>query len=286
MSLQTGPITGWLPTDATAEEFEVFITDPRWLLQRKADGKHVIATRTEDGVIVTNKKGVATAHKPNIAKALTSVLRPGMVICGELLAQVEHLVLFDMPVGTTDLRSRGYLTRWTTARRLIDLRPWSALLSFVETAGTVTTKRALLERLHRENAEGAIAKLAAAPYTPGRPAHGGTLRRLVFDKRADVVIRRREGDTTRSFDLFLVNAAHEVVAVGAANACSFYDKLTPGDAAVAEVEYRYCSPTHQMIHAQVKSLRDDKTLEDCRLDQLVVADKFAGRVPGRWRRRA
>jgi ATP-dependent DNA ligase len=142
-------------------------------------------------------------------------------------------------------------------------------------ARTEREKRNLLVTLRAEHAEGAIFKRADAPYTIGRPARGGTMRRWKFRKRMDVIVMRQPGEGgKRSFAMFVMDAQGQPVAIGKVSAHTFFFKVTPKMPTVAEVEYLTASDAHHLIQPTVIRLRDDKPPEACLLSQLVVGKRY------------
>lgn len=268
----------WLPTYLTQPELEGLMRDPRWVMQDKADGKHVLLHVQDDRVFGTNREGAETRIHPSIIQALrASPLRPVTILDGEQLHE-GPLVLFDVlsfwggALGVVDLRGESYGVRWTHLSLLSQELP--PPFQLVRCAFTEQEKFDLLEALMGEQAEGVVFKRIDARYTEGRPVTGGTMRKLQFRKRADVIVQRRTDDSTRSFDMFAFSREGEIVGLGSVSARHFYEEIAPGGALIAEVEYLYSAHDDHLVQPVLMRFRDDKRPEECGVQQLVRGKRF------------
>lgn len=276
-------IAAWLPTDLEASELEPILTDPTWFATEKLDGVHVIAHVDEAGwVTCTNRRGEPYAGMPPaLTKAIAAIFPPGSIVDGEFLQRAGRFVAFDLlTLAGRDLCREWCAYRWTVLAGAV---PCSDLIQVVDAAFTEAQKIDMLERLMNERAEGLILKKHDAPYTPGRPAVGGPMRRLKFRKTCDLIIQRRKAaDTKHSFEMFAIDGDGTTRNVGSVNANTldpatrkpFYDSLRPEGFAVAEISYLYASDTYRLVQPTLVRVRTDKDPTDCGIDQLVISKRF------------
>ena len=271
-----------LPTDATEAEFIALISDQNFLFQTKEDGIHILASRLSGNRIDTrNRKGEPHACPVAFGNAIFG-LPENTMVDGERLHEGGYVIFDLLYLGGTDLRKRPYAERFeilrTLHRRAQRDQNAFAWTRIVETALTAKDKRALLDRLKAENAEGCIAKDIRAPYRPGRPAEGGPMLRYKFRKSATCIVQRRgPEDLKASFECYLIEDG-KPVNVGHVSAQQFFTQLKPGEARIAEISYLYSSPSNRLIQpvlVRPVPWRDDKSSEECTLDQLVRGGRFA-----------
>lgn len=288
----------WLPTDILPGEVDALIRDDDWCLQEKLDGRRLIVHRTSYETNLYNRNGGLVTPTAQMVRAITPWLPIGYAFDGEWLDRKEEYQIFDILETPED----GDIRSWPTDRRIMLMTlkasaamawPISAALSntvagvrILPTHLGTARKRKMLERLHQEDAEGAIFKQLSAPYTPGRPLVGGTMRRLKFRKTADVILQRRPPghDESRSFEAWIFDKG-QPRHIGSVNANRgesprephFYDRLEPGEVIVGEVSYLHVSDNYNLIQPTIVRLRDDKDPEACTIDQLVVGKRYTCR---------
>ncbi|MFO0726374.1 MAG: WGR domain-containing protein [Myxococcota bacterium] len=268
---RVGPVAQLL-TPLAEHELSAFLEDHRIIAQQKVDGQRVIA-RVGLEIVATNREGQRTSVSSEILEGLR-YLPSDTIVDGELVA--EELVLFDvLQVGSRDLRARGYLERYTLLAEELEPALTGAVRVLPIAEGT-EAKRRLHQALVKANAEGIVFKERDAPYTSGRPASGGTQRKLKFIKSADVIIVENAGnayqmsvwDGDRLFEVGRVFA-------GTTNASrrELDARLGRGEHPVAEVRYLYATADHQLFQPVFVRLRDDKEGQDCHRAQLVDTDR-------------
>lgn len=261
---------GWLPTDCTPAEGLVLLADRAWLAQEKANGKHVIAYRAET-VRGTNKAG-QVLELPPVVKDVLSRMPAGTIIAGEL----HHAGPFDvfdlLEHQGKDLRGEHTTARFRALTALA--KCFTEPVRLIRSAESGAAKVHLLAALEAERAEGVIFKLKTAPYTPGRAHSGGTMRRWKFRKEAQVIVRRRTGDTKASFDMFALNEQGEPVSLGSVSAHTHFKTLAQGEALVATVSYLYASKSLKLVQPSVERLRPDVEPATCVTAQLIIGKVF------------
>lgn len=270
-----GTDIAWLPTDCTEAEAAKFIDDPLYCAQAKEDGIHVFV-RCQDGIDGFNRRGEAHPIPDVIQKALAGALPEPSFLDGEKLHRPvagKWLMLFDaLMIAGEDIQALTYQERWARVSALA-LPP---AIGLVRSAFTAEEKRALVDELRAANAEGVIFKRLDAPYRQGRPVIGGPMRRLKFRKTAEVILERRAVDSTRSFEMYVIQG-NDMVNVGSVSARQFYEQLEPKQIAIGSVTYLYASPSLKLVQPVLVDppWRTDKRPADCTAAQLVRGGRFA-----------
>ena len=273
----------WLPTDIDEREVEGFLTNDNYCAQVKEDGIHVLASRNAQGRVDTRNRRGELHTVPEAFAKMVAQWAPETMVDGERLHE-GGFVGFDMLYDAgNELRGKPYRDRLLRLTEFaLDVN--SPLFRVVETALDTEAKRALVDRLRAENKEGVIFKDLRSAYTPGRTAWGWSMRRLKFLKSMTAMIMRRPADYTgkdankASFEVFLTDQG-KWVNIGTVSAQQFYDRLKPGESAIAEVSYLYATPGNRVVQPRLKRpnpFRSDKQAEDCTLDQLIKGGRFAG----------
>lgn len=264
----------WLPTDIDEREVEDFLTSDNYCAQTKEDGIHVLASHNVEGRADTRNRRGEPRMDVELAKMIQAWPRETMVD-GEKLHE-GGFVGFDMLYDAgEDLRAKLYRERLL---RLLELAVDSPknLFRVVETAIGTEAKRALVNRLRKENKEGVIFKDLRSTYTPGRTAWGWSMRRLKFRKSLTAVVLRRPNDTKASFEMFVFDG-DKPVNIGSVSAHRFYEQIKPGESMIAECSYLYATPGRKLVQPTLVRFRDDKIASDCLANQLIVGGRFAGR---------
>ncbi len=258
-----------------ADLLDDFFADRRFLAQQKLDGKRLIVHVQDKGVLAVNRRGQKTSAPKAIADAARRVAPVGSVLDGELVQGPLVYWLFDLlQLGDDDLRKKSYRVRH---QRLCTLDvAMQKHLDIVQSARDEKAKRALYQKLHKQNAEGIVFKRTNAPYVSGRPASGGPQLKHKFVKTADVFLTENAGNAYR---MATMNGkkAKTVGKVFAGTTSSSRKKidalLSAGETPVAEVKYLYATKDKKLYQPVFVRLRDDKAPEDCSIDQLVFTDK-------------
>jgi bifunctional non-homologous end joining protein LigD len=259
------------------DALEVLFDDASILAQQKLDGTRILA-HVGETVIVTNRSGQHSSAPPELLEVLADAPR-GTVLDGELVSvdgSVTYWVFDLLQHGTADLRAKPYLDRYQELDALVDeLRDPVRL---VPTAATPKDKRALFAKLSDARAEGIVFKRRDAPYTPGRPASGGTQLKYKFVKTCDVVLTGNAGNAYQMavWDASRLREIGKVFA-GTTNATrkQIDELLVNGEQPVAVVEYLYATDDDILFQPVFVQLRDDKEGEECTLGQLVRTNRAA-----------
>jgi len=266
----------WLPTDVSEADAERLLVDPNYCIQDKEDGIHVLAARTERGVSTRNRKG----EPHSVPQGLTQVLMGlpvGSMLDGERLHEGGYVVFDILYWDGRDWREESYANRLGEVYRVCSVMQ-STWIRPIASAFSENAKRDFLLDRREQMKEGVIFKDMRAPYRPGRPVEGGTLRRLKFTKRMSVILFRRQGDTKASFDMLAFDGKPLPSLIGTVSAQQFFTDLLPGQARVGEVEYLYGTPNRKLVQPRLvrpNPWREDKSFEECTLDQVIVGGRFA-----------
>ncbi len=248
------------------------LEDDSIVAQQKLDGVRVVV-HVGDAMLATNRAGQATHVSEEILAGLAH-LPHGTIVDGEVLA--EKYWLFDvLAIGTEDISKLGYVERWE--RLDGDVEPGlSGPISVLPYAAGAKEKRALLAKLREAKAEGIVFKKKSAPYTPGRPASGGTQLKHKFVKTADVAIVENAGNAYRMV-VFDGGKKFDVgkVFAGTTNASrkDLDASLAAGETPVAEVKYLYATEDDQLYQPVFVRTRDDKEPDECLRAQLTRTNK-------------
>ncbi|MDF2695387.1 MAG: cdc9 [Labilithrix sp.] len=259
------------------DALERLFDDPIYLAQQKLDGARILA-HVGETVIVTNRSGHHSSAPASLLEVLAGAPR-GTVLDGELVTADGAVVywVFDLlRHGTADLRAKPYLDRYQELDALVEeLRDPVRL---VPAAANAKDKRALFEKLSAARAEGIVFKRRDAPYTPGRPASGGTQLKYKFVKTCDVVVTANAGNAYQMavWDQERLREVGKVFA-GTTNATrkQIDELLASGEQPVAVVEYLYATDDDILFQPVFVQLRDDKEAADCTLAQLIRTNRAA-----------
>ncbi|MFO0554029.1 MAG: RNA ligase family protein [Polyangiaceae bacterium] len=253
------------------------LDDDQYVAQQKLDGSRVLLHVDKGKVLATNRAGQATSCAADVLEGV-STLPPGTVVDGEVVATdgAAKCWLFDvLTIAGEDVRALGYWERWV--RLAEELEPGlSGPVEVLQTAATPSEKRALLDSLWSASAEGIVFKQRSAPYTPGRPASGGTQLKHKFVKTADVVLVENVGNAYRMV-VWERDEQRDVGKVfsGTTNLlrADLDARLASGEEIVAEVRYLYATDDDQLFQPVLVRLRDDKEGRECLLSQLVRTNR-------------
>lgn len=208
------------------------VADDDWWAQEKFDGRRVLIQKRGADVAGINRSGLLIGLPEPVLEAVKAIGAEACLLDGEAVGDVYHC--FDLlEHDGLDLRPSPYALRYDGVLDLVD-NVCSDHLRFADTATTTRAKERALDRLRRAKREGAVFKHRSAPYTPGRPASGGTQLALKFYATASCVVTRKNG-TRRSVSLgWRTGAGH----VGVGNATVPLNNPVPKPGEVVEVRRR------------------------------------------------
>ena len=237
-----------------------FIRDPGYWMQEKHDGRRLLVQK-QDGVVTgINKLGLSVAV-PETIETAAKAFAQDFIIDGEAVGDVLHA--FDLLSINGDMVTA---TPYTDRNlHLINLlaSAHQQPIRLVETAFMPRQKQEMLDRLKAENREGVVFKRLDAPYTPGRPASGGTQFKFKFHETASCIVGKVNGKRSVSLKLF---DGTDLVSVGNVTIPANHEIPEPDD--VVEVRYLYAYRGGSLFQPVYLGRRDDVTPQECGVDQL------------------
>lgn len=243
------------------EEVKKLITDARWWMQPKHDGKRLLIKKQDGKITGINRKGFTVAlPQPLIDHA--SAIDGDFVVDGEAIG--GQLIAFDLLFQYgADIRSKTYLERHLFLMNMLSV-PQGRSIHLCVTSCTDPEKNRMFEMLERQGAEGVVFKRIDQPYTAGRPASGGAWLKFKFVNTGSFVVSRI--NAKRSVSLVLMD---EGVARNSGNVTVPANHDIPAVGTVVEVRYLYAFQQSGHIYQPVYlGVRDDIAHEECTVDQL------------------
>ncbi len=249
------------------EEDEVnrLIKDPAWCMQEKKDGRRILVQKQGAAIHGINKKGLLVGL-PSPIVVQTAKFSSDVFIDGEMVGDVHYA--FDLlQLGGDAVVARPYKERLALLTELLDV-PFVTIIDLVETAFAPAEKAILYNRLKRDRKEGVVFKRLDAPYTPGRPASGGTQLKYKFCATLSAVVAKV--NPQRSVEVRLLNGDGWVPA---GNVTIPPNQAVPKVGAVVEVRYLYALAGSGCLYQPVYlGVRTDVEAHECVTSQL----KFKG----------
>lgn len=257
-------VSGLLPQLLNAiDEAEAarLVSDPRWAMQEKKDGKRLLL-RKEAGVVTgINKLGLTIGVPETVVRTATRDLSGDFVLDGESID--DYLHAFDLLfLNGEDLRGQPYERRYVALLNLLA----GGLPKHIKVVSywiDPRDKASWLLTLKREKAEGVVFKLKTSPYTPGRPNSGGSQLKHKFVATLSAVVAKVNAQ--RSVGLSLLN--HEGwQPIG--NVTIPPNHKVPMVGAVVEVRYLYAVPDGSLYQPVYLGERSDVDATECVVSQL------------------
>lgn len=255
--------TGILPQLLNpAENPRPFITADAWCAQPKHDGRRMLLRKQSQTVTGINRRGLVCGVPQPIHEAACSI-ESDFLIDGEAVGDVLHA--FDvLEIDGKDVRQQPYRERLVDLLNLV-AKGEQRQICFVETRFGAIGKRGLLRRLETDRAEGIVFKKLDEPYTPGRPASGGTQFKHKFVQTASALVTAAH-PSRRSVSLGLYDG-DKIVEAG--NVAIPADQPVPAAGSIVEVRYLYAMPGSNALYQPVcLGIRDDLSPAECTLNQL------------------
>lgn len=258
--------TGILPqllNPIEEDQVHKLITDPAWWCQEKLDGKRILIRRSGDRIEGINRSGLIVSLAQSIVDSALKLGGMQWILDGEMIG--ENYIAFDvLEIACIDLRGETYSRRLKSLVGFVPLESTSAI-GGIDTATTITAKRDLYATLKRGKREGIVFKRKDAPYTPGRPASGGTQLKVKFVASASCIVAGLHG-SKRSVKLHLLDADGLPVLVGSVTIPVNHPMPTIG--AVVEVRYLYAYPGGSLFQPVYLGERDEIASSACTMLQL------------------
>ncbi|BDS05403.1 hypothetical protein NT6N_04430 [Oceaniferula spumae] len=240
------------------------LTDKRYCLQEKHDGRRLMIRKIGDEITGINRRGhvvsVPTAIREAVGKLPVDAL-----LDGEVVGDTYHV--FDLlELKGHDIRQQGYIIRH--AGLLALLPPGCDALLWVSTAIDSDDKVATYEELSHTNREGVVFKDIDAPFSPGRPNSGGSQLKYKFVETASFLVSGHNWARSVSLGLYGTGPQSQVL-LPAGNVTIPPNCPVPQTGAVVEVRYLYAFRESGSIYQPVYLYeRNDIPDTDCTTDQL------------------
>jgi bifunctional non-homologous end joining protein LigD len=246
---------------AEEDRIQELMTHPDWWLQEKIDGRRILIRREGSTITGINRLGFEIALPQTMVESALAC-SADFILDGEGLGDTLHV--FDvLSLSGKDLRNVGHAERFVRLQKFLkaSIPPH---FKVVETAFHLSDKRALFERLQRDHREGVVFKHMMAPYTPGRPASGGSQLKFKFCETASFIVTKP--NPKRSVSLILFDG-DRVVPTGNVTIPPNHEIPAPGT--VVECRYLYAFRESGSIYQPVYlGPREDIRAEECTTAQL------------------
>ncbi len=260
---KSNQVSGLLPQLLNAiDEAQVarLVSDPRWAMQEKKDGRRLLLRKEDGAVTGINKLGLAVGVPETVVRTARD-LAGDFVLDGESIGDSLHA--FDLLfLHGEDLRGQSYNRRYTALLNLLaDGLPKhiKAVTCWVDPMD----KASWLREFKEAKAEGVVFKLLSAPYTAGRPNSGGPQLKHKFVATLSAVVAKVNAQ--RSVALRLLN--HEGwQPVG--NVTIPANHPVPAVGAVVETRYLHAYRDGSLYQPVYLGERSDVRQEECVVSQL------------------
>ena len=259
-----GRFTGILPqllNPIEDNQVQQFIKDPAYWMQEKMDGKRLLLRKEGNQITGINRQGLEVG----IPETMVNSARQSTVdftLDGEAIG--DTLWVFDLlRIGNEDLHPVRYAERLLKLNQLLASSRFPYICS-VNTAYLPKDKKRLFEELKAGGREGVVFKHTEAPYTPGRPASGGTQLKCKFWDTASFIVS--EINDKRSVFLELISNGKNVPA---GNVTIPPNHQIPSVGQIVECRYLHAFKESGCIYQPVYlGARDDISPDECTVDQL------------------
>lgn len=235
------------------EELDAYFTNDKYCAQEKYDGRRILITISENGVVGINRKGLTVEIPEEIASEINEMY--GETLDGELVGDMYYV--FDLLIHN----GKGIYT-WPYRKRYGELQKMkfnATHVVIVEMAAGEANKRRFFQSVKRHNGEGVVFKNLDAPYKAGRPLTGGTQLKYKFWDSATCEVSRI--NAKRSIGVKVLNdSGNGYVEVGNVTIPPNKDIPKVGD--MVEIKYLYAYKGGSLYQPQYLNVRDDKDTPD------------------------
>lgn len=235
---------------------ENLLNDDEHIMQEKHDGERRPVRVENSEITAMNKEGVVSALPQNVAD---DALLFGADIHMDGEAMGDRYVVFDLLHWQGEsLRDKPYEARFAQLRALCAEQRFSGI-EVTNWADTPETKRALFEQLKNHNAEGVVFKRKNAPYSPSRPASGGSQHKYKFEEVCSVHVSARNNKRSVAVECWH-NDNDTPIALGDITIPANHDIPNVGD--IVNVRYLYKYENGSLFQTTYLGTRTDQTTPD------------------------
>lgn len=238
------------------KKLEGYLSNPRFYMQQKYDGEHVMVQGDGTSVLGAQKQGYSRPLPSHIEQAIQG---KRCELAGELVGH-RYFVFDALSVNGADLRGQPYAKRIAAAEGFVATLD-CAYIETVQTAVHEHEKRAEFNRIKDAGLEGVVFKEWNAPYTPGETA--SVLKHKFLGESSVIVHEHTVGKRS------VVSAAYVdgVYTVLGAVTIPPAEPLPPVNS-VIEVKYLYANrASHALFQPVFHKVRTDQNPTDCRADK-------------------
>lgn len=252
--------TGVFPqllNDIDEDDLEFYLTSDEWCMSEKYDGERRMLRKSILETIGINKKGLSVPLSPELSARVNSAAPEQVFILdGEALG--DSVMVFDYLAEVMPYRDR-----YTLLQTMFKFD--GTYLKLAPVAWTTEEKRALLDKLRSENAEGCVFKNVNARYKSGRPNSGGDQLKYKFVASASCIVTAANTGK-RSVQLAVLDENNEFVSVG--NVTVYPNQEIPQAGDIVEIRYLYYYPGGSLYQPVLLGKRNDVEKEECTVRQL------------------
>jgi bifunctional non-homologous end joining protein LigD len=222
----------------------------------------VLIRRVDGQIAGINRTGLVIPLPKTIVAAALGIGSQAWLMDGEAIG--DTYFAFDLlESACVDLRTQPYNNRLLALNGMIPA-DGSHPIHSVETAVKAASKRKLLARLKEQRREGVVFKRLDAPYTPGRPASGGTQLKCKFYATASCIVAGSNG-TRRSVRLELLDGSKRI---DVGNVTIPPKQPIPKAGDIIEARYLYAYRGGALYQPVYLGKRDDLSPAACAIAQL------------------
>lgn len=261
-----GRVSGVLPQllNSVAEnELDALLEHPQWGAQEKFDGERRLVLVENGAAIGINRRGLTVALPIELSFSVLEQLPRGRtIIDGELLSTT--LCAFDLlAYDGHDLTTMPFLHRYELLEKVWERVPQ---LGRARLARTARDKRALLDNVERDRGEGIVLRQLSAPYSPGRPASGGSLLKHKLVESASCRVHG-VNDRKRSVGIELIDT-DTALWHDAGSVTIPPNHAVPEPGMVVEVQYLYATEGGKLYQPVYRGARSEIDVSECTRAQL------------------
>jgi len=242
------------------------LTDGRYCLQEKMDGRRLMIRKRGDEITGINRRDLVVSVPEPIREAV-SELPVDVLLDGEVVGDTLHA--FDLlEVKGHDIRNQAYLSRCSGLLTLLPMN--NPALLWVSTSIHTDDKVGTYEELRHIGSEGIVFKEIDAPFSPGHPNSGGSQLKFKFVETASFIVTGI--NRARSVNLGLYGngtgkGSQTLLPAGNVTIPPNHD--IPQVGSVVEVRYLYAYRESGSVYQPVYlGERDDIPDTDCTTTQL------------------
>jgi bifunctional non-homologous end joining protein LigD len=243
-------------------EASKLITDPKWCLQEKKDGRRLLIKKEGAAIHGINRRGLLCGLPSSLLHEIREI-EPEFIIDGEIVGETFHV--FDLLLCNDQTwMLRPYQDRLNALEVLLADGPQEHVRK-IETVYDSDDKLARVQEFRKRRAEGVVFKLLSAPYNIGRPASGGPALKYKFTTTASCVVGALSV-RKRSVNLLLFNEGSKIQS-GNVTIPPNYPIPKVGD--VVEIRYLYAfKQSNALFQPVYLGRRDDISARECTVSQL------------------